>query len=169
MKIIFLFTSFILCRSYLYSQDDPIAIFNSHVFPCDTNVTTLEANFCSGEKFAFADSLLNNVYKKILKAIDTEIQDNKRSIMETSSKKDSSSKTMTSLKVLREEMAQNDRLKKSIIASQKQWIKYRDSNAEAVGVGCETGTACTTEVNQSMIHDTLERIEVLQGLYNTDE
>jgi uncharacterized protein YecT (DUF1311 family) len=60
-------------------------------------------------------------------------------------------------------------LKNSIVESQKQWIKYRDENAEVIGITCETGTGCTAEINGSLISDTLDRIKVLQSLYNTDD
>lgn len=167
-RISFLIFS-IFCTTYLYSQDDPAAIFNSHVFPCDSGSTTLETNLCSGEKFEFADSLLNRVYKKILKAIDKDTQDDKRRLLDKSSKQETSSEVNESIKFLKEEIAHNDRLKKSIVESQKQWIKYRDANAEAVRITCETGTACITEVNDSLINDTLDRIKTLRSLYDVED
>jgi hypothetical protein len=109
MKRIYPLIFLLLCKSHLYSQNDPVSIFNSHVFPCDSGSTTLEVNFCSGDKFDFVDSLLNGVYKRIIKAIDKDIHDDKRRIIEISSKKDTGSNDKESIRFLKDEIAHNDR------------------------------------------------------------
>ena len=165
MKIAFIL-AFLILSSCASAQDDsdPSEIFQSHQFPCDTQTTTLEINICLGTKLAFADSLLNVTYHRILRAIDKSINEDNTKIKALSSKKILTNEEKGDLKYYSNDLNHSQRTKQAIIRSQKEWIKLRDSNEEVVRLMCEGGTGCNGEASQSSIDDTMERIKKLQEL-----
>jgi uncharacterized protein YecT (DUF1311 family) len=117
MKL-FLFIAFFFLLSLIsYGQRSYVDIFNSHSFPCDSGGTTLEVNICSGEKADFADSLLNKLYKKILKGIDDEIANDNRQLIKLQRLKTKNKESQSNIEVLIKEINYDKRLKQSIIKS----------------------------------------------------
>jgi uncharacterized protein YecT (DUF1311 family) len=153
------------CCQISFGQIDLVAKFKAHKFPCDSGVTSLEANICSGVKRDYADSLLNHLYNKIIRSLDKEIREAKKEISAEQSKKDSGTESKENIKFLLKEIERNQRLRISIIKSQKEWIKVRDYNAEVIRISCEGATSCTSMENQSLLDDTLERIKILESFY----
>ncbi|MEO8149304.1 MAG: lysozyme inhibitor LprI family protein [Bacteroidia bacterium] len=165
LLITFLF--FYFSVSSALGQDDPVKLFHSHKFPCDTNGTTLDINMCSGIKFDFADSLLNVVYNKIIKAIEAEQREDKEKLKLEQSKNDTSVKSKEWIEFLKKEIDFNKRYKESIIKSQVEWIKLRDLNVNVVSIKSEGGTGYIAIENLSLIDETLERIKKLNSFYYT--
>jgi hypothetical protein len=58
----------VLSPCYCPAQSSVADIYEAHTFPCDSSSGTLEAIMCSGVKAEFVDSLLNRLYKEILKS-----------------------------------------------------------------------------------------------------
>jgi uncharacterized protein YecT (DUF1311 family) len=166
MKMINLFLFLVLASSVCYSQSDPIEDFRSHKFPCDSGNTTLEINMCAGVKSEYADSLLNDIYHKIIRSINKEISTAKKELKIRQSKKSNSPETKEDIQFLTIGIDQDQRLKTSIIASQKEWIKLRELNAEVISITCEGGHECVTITNLAEIDDILERIKKLQSFYD---
>ncbi len=152
----------ILC----FGQSDGISTFNSHKFPCDSGSTTLEINICSAEKLEYADSLLNVIYRKILRSLDKNLAETKRDIQSEQSKKDTSAESKAQIEFLIKESVNIQRFRKSIVTSQQQWIKLRDSDSKVVRITCEGGTACNAIVNDAVLQQTLERIKSLESWYD---
>ena len=163
---IFLFVIFLNC--FAFGQSDPLENFNSHKFPCDTATTTLEINICAGIKSEYADSLLNDLYNKIIKSIDRDINENKKELKLKQSQKDSSPDRKEYIQFLIKQIEYDQRLKISIIKSQREWIKVRDLNLEVVSITCEGGRECIAIENLSELDDILERIKKLQSFYDVD-
>jgi uncharacterized protein YecT (DUF1311 family) len=149
-----------------YSQSDPIKDFKSHKFPCDSGSTTLEINFCSGAKLEYVDSLLNSIYRKIITSINKEIIDDKKKLKIKQSIKIDSIKNKDDILYLFNEINYNQRLKTSIVQSQKEWIKTRDLNSKVISITCEGGRECIAINNLAEIDDVLERIKKLQSFYD---
>jgi uncharacterized protein YecT (DUF1311 family) len=156
--------SFLLSLS-LYGQRSYVDIFNSHSFPCDSEATTLEINICSGQKADFADSLLNKLYKSIVKGIDKEIVNDNKQLTKLQGLKTKNKESESNIGVLIKEINYDKRLKQSIINSQAQWIKLRDANSKVVSINCEGGTGCTAEINSAWLEETLLRIKQLESFY----
>ena len=165
MKPFSLVAFFFLVGYISYGQRSYVDIFNSHTFPCDSEATTLDINICSGEKFDFADSLLNRLYKNILQGIDKEIASDSKQLTELQKLKIKNKESESNIDVLIKEIDFDKRLKQSIIKSQVQWIKLRDANSEVVAINCEGGTGCTAEINSGLLEDTLLRIKQLEAFY----
>lgn len=125
----------------------------------------MEVNICSGIKADCADSLLNKLYKKILKGIDKEIADNSKELEKRQKLKTKNKDDQSDIEFLTKEINHSRRLKQRIINSQVQWIKLRDANSEVVSINCEGGTACTAIVNSAWLEETLSRIKQLEDFY----
>jgi uncharacterized protein YecT (DUF1311 family) len=149
-------------------QTDFLADFKSHKFPCDSESTTLEINFCSGVRRDYADSLLNVAYNRIIKSLEKEIFVDQNKLKDEKLKRDSSSESKETIEFLSTEISYNKRLKESIIKSQRKWVELRDLNMEVVSITCEGGTAFVAIENQSIIEDTLDRIKKLEDFYDVE-
>lgn len=136
-------------------KTDPIYIFNSKKFPCDSGASTYESNLCSGEKLHFADSLLNEVVKLNIKEFDKYIKQDKEGTL----KAKDNTYFVNSLKT-------NIASKDNFIKAQKKWEELRVLNSEYVSIGCEGGTGCPGIVNSKEIKAVLDRIKEIKELYN---
>lgn len=162
------FTIILFCISIgtnAIGQIDPLADFQSHKFPCDTGWTTMEINICFGIKFEYADSLLNMVYNKIIKELDSEIKYANNVLQAEQLKKPVSKEIKEQIESYLKDLSYVQRLKESIIKSQRKWLELRDLNWAVISIGCEGGKAFVAIENQSLIDDTLERIKKLQKFY----
>src|SRR4051812_38113977 len=86
-KFLKLVAMFLFCSSAIVGQWNPVEEYNQHNFPCDSGQTTIEITFCAGDRNAFADSLLNKLYKKILFSADHDISEAKNDLAKLASKK----------------------------------------------------------------------------------
>jgi uncharacterized protein YecT (DUF1311 family) len=166
MKLLTCFLFLTLTNFSGYSQSDPIEDFKCHKFPCDSGSTTLEINFCSGAKLEYVDSLLNAIYRKIIKSINKEIVVDEKKLKIKQSIKIDSIKNKDEILFLVNEINYDQRLKTSIIQSQKEWIKMRDLNSKVISITCEGGRECIAINNLAEIDDVLERIKKLQSFYD---
>jgi uncharacterized protein YecT (DUF1311 family) len=139
----------------IQAQTDYAKIYQTHDFPCDTAYTTIDITFCVGDKYEFADSLLNHQYQSILLDIKKEIAGNLKRLKETTDKQE--------IEFLLKANDYLQRRRSAIIVSQRNWIKLRDANVDVVAIGCEGGTACNAIRILSEIDDILERIKKLQS------
>src|SRR3982751_472188 len=162
MKLIGIYLFAFLFTTCVFGQSDPIEVYNAHTFACDTGTSTLEITFCVGDKLEYADSLLNDTYKKLIKSIDKSVIDSKKELTITQTKKNLSREDKTTIQVLLKEISNHQRLKASIIKSQKEWVKLRDMNSEVISISCEDGRECNAITILAEIDDTLERIKKLQ-------
>jgi uncharacterized protein YecT (DUF1311 family) len=146
---------------YSPAQSSVADVYEAHTFPCDTGTGTVEINICSGAKAEFADSLLNRLYKKILRSIDKEIASYQAILKrEKANIKDPDKDNINStLKII----DQNQRLKNAIINSQRQWIKTRDANVEIAHINCEGGSGCNAITSDAYTEETLDRIRKLES------
>lgn len=135
-------------------KTDPINIFNSKKFPCDSKYGSYEINLCSGEKLHFADSLLNVMVKANLKKFDSEIKRNQEAVL----KVPNDTYFSNSLK-------SNIALKENFIKTQKKWEELRILNSEYVQIGCEGGTGCSGIVSTEEIKYVLKRIQEIEERY----
>ncbi len=165
MKLIAFFLFLILANFSSYSQTHTIEKFKSHKFPCDSGGTTLEFNLCTRVKLEYADSLLNAIYRKIIRSINKEIINDEKELKIKQSKKIDSLKNVDTIQFLAKEIDYNKRLKMGIIQSQKEWIKVRDLNSKVISITCEGGHACVGIDNLAEMDDILERIKKLQSFY----
>jgi uncharacterized protein YecT (DUF1311 family) len=185
MRYIFLFYTFVLlsCNS---KQDksqttEPkinvnnnentsktIKIFEQQKFYCDSNFTTVEVNLCSETKAIFADSLLNDLNRKIIFSIEKTINENKKDLSIEKSKKAIEKESINQINILSKEIDHYIRLKIVIENSQKEWLKQREFNIKVYQINCEGGTACNAIVNQAVLNETLERIKLLELFYETE-
>lgn len=136
-------------------RTDPIYIFNSKKFLCDSGSTTYESNLCIEEKLHFADSLLDIVVKSNIKEFDKYINQNKEGILKA---KDNS----YFINALKTSIAQ----KENFIKSQKKWEEMRVLNSEYVSIGCDGGTGCSGIVDNEEIKAVLERMQEIKERYN---
>lgn len=166
MRLQILLVLFMTIPVLTFGQWDPIQEFNNRKFPCDTGYTTLEINFCSGYKNQFADSLLNKLYKKILKSIDQDNIETTKEFNKLKLVKKKTSADSTYLETLEKNIDQNKRLKASIISSQRIWLKLRQANSDIVYIFYEGGTGQTAFTIQADTEEILERIKKLQKLYS---
>lgn len=164
MKIILRSFLFLLSAS-VFGQEDPVKLFHSHKFPCDTADNTIEINICSGIKRDFADSLLNSVYNEIINALKAEEMEDENKLKVALSKNDTSSITKESIDFIKKDIDYIRKLKNKIVMSQEAWIKSRDLNVDVIVIKSEGGTGFVAQENQSLIEDTLERIEKLKSFY----
>jgi uncharacterized protein YecT (DUF1311 family) len=163
MKLLLLI-SLSLCSNHILAQqnNDPIQIYNSQKFSCDTGTTTLETSICLATKFEFADSLLNVTYHKIIGDLDKEISQYNSDVKILRSKKTLTNKEKDDLNQLTNDITRAQKVKQSVVKSQGEWIRLRDSNEKVTRAICEGGAGCNVEANQSLIDDTLERIKKFQ-------
>ena len=164
MKLITLLFLCCFYAAYSSAQSSLTDVYEAHTFPCDKESTTLEINICSGAKAEFADSLLNKLYRKILKSLDKDILKDKTILNGKKAGNKQADKDEVSF--LLKNIDHNQRLKETIINSQRQWIKLRDANIEVERINCEGGTACVAMVNEAYIEETLDRIKKLESFYN---
>jgi uncharacterized protein YecT (DUF1311 family) len=136
-------------------KTDPIYIYKSRKFPCDSGYTSYESNLCIGDKLNFADSLLNVTVKNNLKEFDYYIQRDKEAVLKV---KDNTY-FVNSVKTY---IAQ----KENFIKSQKKWEEMRILNSEYVRIGCDGGTGCSGIVSSKEIKAVLERIQEIKERYN---
>lgn len=136
-------------------NNNPIYIFKSRRFPCDSGYTSYETNICIGEKLHFADSLLNVLVVSNLKEFDDEINRDKDGVL----KAKDNSLFVNSLKI-------NIASKENFIKAQQKWEEMRALNAEYVRLGCEGGTGCSGIVSSSELKDVLRRMQEIKERYN---
>jgi uncharacterized protein YecT (DUF1311 family) len=103
----------------------------------------LEMNVCSSEELEYYDSILNISYKKLIQKIDNNITEEIK---------------------FQEHYSEN--LKKSIIQSQKDWIKFKESNRNIIEKSYNGGSMLPLAKNSQTIKDTKERIIFLNNLSN---
>ena len=127
---------------------DPVYIYYSHKFSCDSGYTSLEINLCSFEKLNFANSLLNELVNSELNKLDDLIKRNKEEVLKT---KDNTF-FANCLRI-------NTSEKEEFMKSQKLWEEIRRSNSKIFNIGCDTGTGCVGIVNEAEIKDVLSRIK----------
>jgi uncharacterized protein YecT (DUF1311 family) len=149
---------------YSPAQSSVVDVYDAHTFPCDTGTGTVEINICSGVKAEFADSLLNRLYKKILRSIDKEIASYQAILSREKAniKNPNKDDINSTIKII----DQNQRLKKAIINSQRQWLKVRDANVEVAHINCEGGSGCNAITNDAYTEETLDRIRKLESFVN---
>jgi len=145
-------------QTTIVAQSSVVDIYNDHHFPCDSGVTSLEINLCTGEKADFADSLLNKVYYKIIKELDKQIASYSATISPKTGKKFDSSE----IKFAIEQRKLNVRIKQNLVKSQQQWLKTRSADCELQRCMCEGGSGCIGIVNDLYIRETLSRITQLE-------
>lgn len=124
--------------------------FVSHAFAREENIdcgnamSTYEMNLCADRDYQAADKQLNVVYKDIL-----------RELAKDSNSKDSS---------VRDDA--QERLKR-LVASQRAWVTYRETNSQLQGIEALGGTAETVSVIGSATQLTNERVKELKELFGT--
>jgi uncharacterized protein YecT (DUF1311 family) len=161
MRSLPVFLLFYLAPFYSPAQSSVVDVYNAHHFACDSGSGTLETNICSGVKVHFADSLLNRLYKNLLRSIDKEITHHKTTLtkLKTNIKEPNKDDIDFSIKSIN----YSQRLKQSIITSQRQWIKAKDANLAVVKINCEGGTGCIAITNEACIVEILDRIKKLES------
>ncbi|MGG9960728.1 lysozyme inhibitor LprI family protein [Ferruginibacter sp. SUN106] len=164
MKSLVLFLIFYSIPFHSPAQSSVANIYEAHTFPCDTGTGTVEINICSGAKAEFADSLLNRLYKSILRTIDKEIKADQIALAREKMLSKTPDKDQIYFRT--KSIDQNQRLKKAIINSQRQWIKTRDANVEIAHINCEGGSSCNAMSNEAYTEETLDRIRKLESLMN---
>lgn len=132
---------------------DPIYIYHSKKFHCDSANLTYPSNICIGEKLQFADSLLNQLLKSKLNKLDKFIKIDK----EVSLKDKGNVFFIDALKI-------NTAYKENLLKSQKLWEQMRLLNSENVRLGCNGATGCSGIISKSEINYILQRIEELKEL-----
>jgi len=137
------------------SQKTIADLFDKKKFACDTGFTQLELNICSGEKAEYADSLLNNLYKKIIRHLNKQILLQDKALLNKNI--DSSERKFT-----QRERDRYNFTKLALIRSQQQWMNSRKADCELEREGCKGGTACNYIVNSRYIMMTLDRIRTLE-------
>jgi len=104
-----------------------------------------EMNMCAYNEYKYNDSLLNIKYNKLINKLNSDIE------------KNLISKDSIEYKFF------ND-YKKKLIKSQRNWIKYRDTNAEIKGKLYDGGTMESLIFNNQLTLDTKNRVLFLNGL-----
>lgn len=135
-------------------KNDPIYIFKSQKFPCDSGYTSYEINLCTREQLHFADSLLNLLVKTKLKQFDYLIAQDKAGL--------STKSKGYFVKSLKNNIASKD----NFIKAQKKWEELRKLNSDYIGLGCEGGTGCVGIVNDAEIKEVLKRMQEIKERYN---
>lgn len=132
---------------------DPVYIYNSHKFSCDSGYTSLEINLCSFEKLNFANILLNELVNSELNKLDDLIRRNKEEVLKTKN----NTFFANCLRI-------NTSEKEEFMKSQKLWEEIRRSNSKIFNIGCDTGTGCVGIVNEAEIEDVLSRIKKIKEM-----
>lgn len=135
-------------------KNDPVFIFNSRKFPCDSGgSSSYETNLCFGEKLAFADSLLTQVFESKLLLLNKYIKMDKEVVLKI---KDNT----FFINALRINTAQ----KENLVKSQKLWEQMRILNSENVELSCDGGTGCSGFVSQAETDYVLKRIKEIKNI-----
>ncbi len=137
----------------IIDKTNPIYIYQSRKFPCDSGYTSYDSNICMGERLHFVDSLLNMVVKSNLKEFDFYIKRDNDAVLHV---KDNYY-FINSLRI-------NIASKQNFIKSQKLWEQMRMLNSEAIRLGCDGGTGCSGIVSKAEIKYVLERIEKIRDI-----
>ena len=135
-------------------KTDPLYIYNSHKFPCNLANGSVEINLCTREKLQFVDSLLNQLVKKKISALDNLIKVDKETIL----KENRNSEFF--VKCLKINLEQKQRF----IDCQKYWNITRKLNSEIVELGCDVGTGCVGIINEAEIKMVLNRIKEIKEM-----
>jgi len=154
MRIIFLL-AMLFFNINAYSQKHIADLFNEKKIACDTGFSQLELNICTAEKAGYADSLLNYLYKKIIRHLNKQIQIQEKALLNKNI--DSSVRKFT--------LKERDHFratKLALVSSQQQWMNSRKADCELEREGCKGGTACNYIVNSRFIKMTLDRIRTLE-------
>ena len=139
----------------IVDKTDPIYIFKSQKFPCDSGYSSYESNICIGQKLHFADSLLNLLVKSNLREFDALIRQDKDGVLKA---KDNN----YFVKSLKSNIAS----KENFIKAQKKWEELRTLNADYVRLGCEDATGCSGIVSSAEIKEVLKRMQEIKERYN---
>ncbi len=134
-------------------KKDPLYIFNSKKFPCDSGSTSYESNLCIGEKLKFADSLLNELVKNKFLILNKYIKMDKEGII----KAKGDVFFTNALKI-------NASKKENLIKYQNLWEQMRLLNSENVRLECDGATGCSGIVSKAEINYILERIEEIKKI-----
>lgn len=133
-------------------KTDPIYIYNSKKFACDTlNDASIGFAICSLEKLKFAEDLLNKTVKNRLNYYNSLVARYKEGILKA---KDNS----YFIKELRITILSQE----NFIKTQKVWEEMRILNSENVSLGCDGGSGCAGITNTAEINYILERIEKIK-------
>lgn len=131
---------------------DPIYIYNSQKFACDTlNDASIGFAMCSLEKLKFAEQLLNKTVKNKLNYYNSLVARYKEGVLKA---KDNS----YFVKELRITILSQE----NFIKTQKVWEEMRILNSENVRLGCDGGSGCPGITNTAEINYILERIEKIK-------
>lgn len=131
---------------------DPIYIYNSRKFACDTlNDASIGFAMCSLEKLKFAEELLNITVKNRLNYYKNLVVRDKEGVLNA---KDNS----YFVKKLRMTILSQE----NFIKTQKVWEEMRILNSENVRLGCDGGSGCAGITNTAEINYILERIEKIK-------
>ncbi|MDR7370777.1 hypothetical protein [Flavobacterium aquidurense] len=132
-------------------KTDPIYIFKSQKFPCDSGYASYETNICMGEKLHFADNLLNKLVVYNLKEFDYRINQDKDGVLKAE-------ENSYFVKSLKSAIAS----KENFIKTQKKWEELRTLKSESVRLGCEGGTGCSGIVSSAEIKEVLKRMQEIK-------
>ena len=114
---------------------------------CDSLFTQADLNNCTYNEFKKADSLMTSVYNNLISLIGESIKE-----IESKDFPDKEYKDWYS------------RLRNSIITSQEQWVKLRDSNSNIINIQYEDGSMRRMAINISATDDTYIRIKKLKEI-----
>ncbi len=161
MKLLTLIFFVSLLPTLSAAQQSLTEVYESRTFPCDTMSGTTQANICSGKRVAFADSLLNRLYKKIMKTLNSQVVQAKHQVQEVRAK----GKNIDSIEwhYSMELLSYVLKLKTAIETSQSQWIKLKNANIAVIKINCEGGTSCVAITNDALIEEILNRIKKLES------
>ena len=147
--------------SIKYSEESKILMeFKNHIFTCDSGLTTIETNICSEEKAAYADSLLDDLFQKIISSLSEEI--NQDSIRNRNA---NNLKDKEDIKYYLKNINDIKRKRKAAMESQEVWLNLRELNTNIYRISCEGGTACNAIINTAILEETLERIKLLESFF----
>jgi len=104
-----------------------------------------QMNICAYNEYKYNDSLLNNKYNTLINKLNCDIE-----------------KYLISKDSIEYNFFNN--YKKKLIKSQRNWIKYRDANAEIKAKLYEGGTMRSLIFNNQLTLDTKNRVLFLNGL-----
>jgi uncharacterized protein YecT (DUF1311 family) len=119
---------------------------------CDTMDTQLEMNVCSDESFTIADSLLTQEYRKLILHLDR--------IYNAEKKKSLSSND----KILLDHLLELKKLKESVVTSQKDFIKLRDSMTDIINYQYSGGSMRPLAVNSFALELTINQLKLLTSI-----
>lgn len=131
---------------------DPIYIYNSKKFACDTlNDASIGFAICSLEKLKFAEELLNKTVKSRMNYYSSLIKRHKEGVLKA--KDNSYFVNELRITILSQE---------NFIKTQKVWEEMRVLNSQNVRLGCDGGSGCAGTTNTAEINYILERIKKIK-------